>query len=59
LHGETDCPYVAPVPHRGQRAEPWMVKQVYEKIAEIRGEEGEMVRAQLLKNTASLFTVDF
>ncbi len=50
IHGETDCPYVAPVPHRGKRAEPWMVQEVYKKIAAIRGEDEEKVRIQLLKN---------
>ena len=50
IHGETDCPYVAPVPHRGKRAEPWMVQEVYKKIAAIRGEDEEAVRAQLMEN---------
>jgi TatD DNase family protein len=50
IHGETDCPYVAPVPHRGKRAEPWMVQEVYQKIAAIRGEDEEKVRAQLIEN---------
>lgn len=50
IHGETDCPYVAPVPHRGKRAEPWMVQEVYKKIAAIRGEDEESVRVQLLEN---------
>ncbi|MBP6881631.1 MAG: TatD family hydrolase [Candidatus Pacebacteria bacterium] len=50
IHAETDCPYVAPVPYRGGRAEPWMVKEVYKKIALIRGEEEEVVRQQLLEN---------
>lgn len=50
IHGETDCPYVAPVPHRGKRAEPWMVQEVYKKIAVIRGEDEEMVRVQLVEN---------
>jgi len=34
---ETDCPYLAPVPHRGRRCEPYMVPLVAEKLAEIRG----------------------
>lgn len=55
MHAETDCPYVAPIPHRGQRCEPWMVKEVYKKIAQIRGEEEEMVREQLMKNACTLY----
>jgi TatD DNase family protein len=55
LHAETDCPFVAPVPYRGQRCEPWMVKEVYKKIAAIRGEDEETVREQLISNTNSLY----
>ena len=57
IHAETDCPYVAPVPHRGKRCEPWMVKEVYKKIAEIKGEDEEKVREQLLENAKKLYSL--
>ncbi len=55
IHAETDCPYVAPVPYRGERCEPWMVKEVYKKIAMIRGEDEEMVRLRLVENSTNLY----
>ena len=55
IHGETDCPYVAPVPYRGQRCEPWMVKEVYKRIADIRGDNEEKVREQLMENARQLY----
>lgn len=57
MHAETDAPYVAPVPHRGKRCEPWMVKEVYKKIAEIKGEDEELVRQQLVANTRALYKI--
>ena len=34
---ETDCPYLAPVPHRGKKCEPAFVRHTAEKIAALRG----------------------
>jgi TatD DNase family protein len=34
---ETDAPYLAPVPYRGKRCEPWHVSETAKKIAEIKG----------------------
>ena len=34
---ETDCPYLAPVPHRGRRNEPAFLPHVAEKLGEIKG----------------------
>jgi len=55
IHAETDCPYVAPAPYRGQRCEPWMVLEVYKQIAAIRSQDQEVVRHQLLKNAEKLY----
>lgn len=59
IHAETDCPYVAPIPYRGKRCEPWMVKEVYQKIADIRGEDEEIVREQLIENARALYKLPF
>ena len=34
---ETDCPYLAPVPHRGKKCEPAFVRHTAEHIAALRG----------------------
>ena len=57
IHGETDCPYVAPVPYRGKRCEPWMVQEVYKKIATIHGEDEEKVREQLIQNARTFYKI--
>lgn len=54
---ETDCPYVAPMPYRGKRNEPLYVIEVVKKIAEIRGEDFETVREQLVKNAFRVFGI--
>lgn len=59
IHAETDCPYVAPMPYRGARCEPWMVQEVYKKISQIRGEDEEVLRQQLLQNAATLYKIKF
>jgi TatD DNase family protein len=33
---ETDCPYLAPAPHRGKRGEPAFVKEISEAVAQVR-----------------------
>ena len=52
---ETDCPYLAPVPHRGKRCEPAHTRLVAEKIAEIRGASLEHIAAATEKTAASFF----
>ncbi|MDP3052854.1 MAG: TatD family hydrolase [bacterium] len=52
---ETDCPYLAPVPYRGQRNEPLYVKYTAQKIAEICGLSLEKVAEQTYQNAIRLF----
>lgn len=54
---ETDAPYVTPAPHRGKRNEPSYVPLVVRRIAEIRSEDVEMVRARIYKNACRLFGI--
>lgn len=40
---ETDCPYLAPVPHRGKRNEPAFIRETAKCLADVRGVELETV----------------
>lgn len=55
IHAETDCPYVAPVPHRGKRCEPHMVIEVYRQIATLKNMDVESVKLQLLENAKRFY----
>lgn len=55
---ETDSPYLAPVPHRGQTNEPGFVRHVAEHIAELRGMSLEAVAEQTTNNFRKLFRID-
>jgi TatD DNase family protein len=52
---ETDCPYLAPVPHRGKRCEPAHTRFVAEKIAEVRGATLEEIAAVTTRTAESCF----
>lgn len=54
---ETDCPFMTPVPFRGQRNEPSYVKYVAEKIATTKGLSFEEVAEQTTKNCIQLFNL--
>ena len=52
---ETDCPYLAPVPHRGKPNQPAFVRHVAEFIAELRGESCEHIAEVTTRNFETLF----
>ena len=52
---ETDSPFLAPVPHRGERNEPAFVTEVAAKIAELRGLSAEEVGQATSQNFYSFF----
>jgi TatD DNase family protein len=52
---ETDCPYLAPVPHRGKRCEPAYTRLVAERIAGLRGTTLEEVAARTTENADEFF----
>ncbi len=52
---ETDCPYLAPVPHRGRRNEPAYVGHVLDKLAEVRGWSRDEAEARTTDALFALF----
>jgi len=52
---ETDCPYLAPVPYRGQRNEPLYVIGVAKKLAEIKNTSFEEIANQTTTNALNVF----
>jgi TatD DNase family protein len=54
---ETDSPFVAPLLFRGQRNEPLYVKEVLQKIAEIKSLDKEDVRKTIVETTKMVFGI--
>lgn len=54
---ETDCPYIAPVPHRGKRNEPSFVEYVVNKIAQIKSLDIDEVSSVLVNNARRVFSI--
>jgi TatD DNase family protein len=52
---ETDAPYLAPVPHRGERNEPAYARAVAEALARARGESLEALGQRTTDNARSVF----
>ena len=54
---ETDCPYLTPVPHRGERNESSYVKYICQKIAELKGVDYNTVAEQTTENVKRIFNI--
>lgn len=55
---ETDAPYLPPIPHRGRRCDPSMITITCARLAEIRGERDDDVRAWTTRNACKLFGLE-
>jgi TatD DNase family protein len=55
---ETDAPFLAPHPHRGQRNEPSYICAIVEKIASLKGLSPELVAEMTTSNAKNLFRWD-
>lgn len=54
---ETDCPYLAPEPHRGERNSSLLIHYVAEKLAEIKGITKDEVEEVTFRNAKRLYRV--
>lgn len=55
---ETDCPYMAPVPLRGQRNEPAFIAHTFAKVAELRGVGPDQLAEQLWENSNRIMGIE-
>jgi TatD DNase family protein len=54
---ETDCPFLAPVPHRGKRNEPAMVVHTANFLAELLGIDAQVLADHTTENFYRLFNI--
>ena len=54
---ETDCPYMAPVPHRGKRNDPGYLVHMAEKLAEVRNLSVEEIHEITVENGKRLYRI--
>ena len=54
---ETDCPYLAPVPHRGKLNHSGLMIHTLSALADTRGEDAEALAEQLMQNSKEFFGI--
>ncbi len=54
---ETDCPYLAPIPFRGKKCEPYMVKWTGEFVANLKGLEPAKFAEITSRNARAVFRI--
>jgi TatD DNase family protein len=52
---ETDAPFLAPQAYRGEQSEPWMIEEVIQKFATVRGKTYEEMVQIIADNTCRVF----
>lgn len=57
IMADTDCPYVAPVPYRGKRNEPFYVREIVKRIAEIKNLPEPEVAKAIFANAKRVFDI--
>ena len=54
---ETDCPYMAPVPYRGQRCDSTLIPATAEKLAELRGTDVQTLIDLARENGCRIYNI--
>jgi TatD DNase family protein len=57
IMSETDAPYVAPVPFRGQKNEPAYVVHTVARLAELKGVSADEMKTQIWANAQRIFKI--
>ena len=55
---ETDCPYLTPVPMRGQKNHSGFLKYTAQKVAELRGIDFEQAAEMTFRNGVRFYGID-
>lgn len=55
---ETDCPYMAPVPYRGQRCDSTLIPATAERLAELRGTDAQTLIDRARENGCRVYGIE-